>query len=188
MFEHPSCKENIIYYYKSWQEGYESIKNDGLVTHWVNEAPTVEDIKEKTLAHKERGSVIIIDDFLSQVNKEMTIIFSVLSHHTNSVVILLAQNVFAKNPFFREISLNSTYIIIFKNPRDASQITHFAKQFSPNNIQYIVDSYREATKTAYSYLMFDSHQSQLEIMRVRSNILPSDAPMRIWIPKMCELS
>ena len=96
---------------------------------------------------------------------------------------MLTQNIFSNNKAFRTLSLNSQYISIFKNPRDQSQIAHFAKQFSPYNIRWVVDAYKKATKAAYSYLLFDNHQSTPDRIRVRSNIIPGQGPVRVWVPK-----
>jgi predicted kinase len=187
MFEKPSCKENIIYFYNQWQDGFESFKNENIVKEWIEKLPSTDDIIEKTLAHKESGSVIIIDDFAQQLNRDTIDIFTKLCHHTNSVIILLTQNLFSKNPVFREISLNATYIVLFKNPRDASQIITYARQFAPGRSKYIVDAFREATRKPYSYMLFDLHQSTPDSIRVRSNVLPHEFPMQAYCEKKCTI-
>ena len=184
LFEDGRCVQNVVYFYKEWQKSFNGAKNEGLVQQWVNELPSCESIRDRVTLFKDRGgSIVVIDDFASQLNKDIIVIFSVLSHHLNVTVLLLTQNLFSKNPVFREISLNSTYIILFKNPRDASQITSYAKQFSPGKINYIIDSFREATKRPYSYLLFDHHQSTPDTIRVRSRFLPHELPTIVWLPK-----
>jgi len=184
LFEKPECKQNILFYYHQWQPLYERFKQENIVSEWINALPTEEDVIEKTLVYKDRGgSVIVIDDFAQELNKDIVNIFSILTHHTNSVVFLLTQNLFSKNRAFRDISLNSNYIILFKNPRDQSCIVHFARQFSPGNNAYILEAYKDATKNAYSYLLFDLHQSTDDDLRVRSNVLPSEFPMCVYKPK-----
>jgi hypothetical protein len=131
---------------------------------------------------RESGSIIVIDDFAQQLNKDTIDIFSRISHHTNSVIILLTQNLFSKNPVFREISLNSTYIVLFKNPRDASQISTFARQFAPGK-RYIIDAFRDITSLPYSYVLFDHHQATDDEIRIRTRILPHEFPMKIIMEK-----
>lgn len=173
LFDKPERKQNIIFYYHQWQSLYENFRQENIVKHWINKLPTEDDVKERTLLYKDKGgSIIVIDDFAQELNKGVATIFSELVHHTNSVVILLTQNIFSKNIYFRDISLNSTYVILFKNPRDSLQIVNFARQFSPGKNPYIVQAYKEATKSAYSYLLFDLHQSTRDDLRVRSNVLP----------------
>ena len=184
MFAQPACKQNIIYYFKEWQETLENFQPENVVHHWVQDMPTTEDFKGRTLLYKDTGgSIVVIDNFAQDLSKDISTIFSVLSHHTNSTVILLTQNLFSKNPVFREISLNSTYIALFKNPRDLSQISHYARQFSPGNHKYIVDAFKECTKPPYSYMLFDHHQATPECLRVRSNVFQHQWPVRVWLPK-----
>jgi hypothetical protein len=186
LFTDPKCKQNVIYYYKEWQDSFDYFQQEGIVDDWVNEIPTSQDFKERTILTKDRGgSIVIIDDFAADLNKDISTIFSVLSHHTNTTVFLLTQNIFSRNPAFRDISLNSTYIILFKNPRDSSQISHFAKQFAPGNSRFLVNAFKECTKAAYSYMLFDNHQSTPDVIRIRSNMLPNQRPVMVWGPNTC---
>lgn len=185
LFVEPRCKQNIIFYYHQWQPSYESFKKENIVKEWVNKLPTQDEVIEKTMAYTETGgSVIVIDDFAQDLNKDIVNIFSVLVHHTKTVVFLLVQNIFVKVPAFRDISLNATYIILFKNPRDGSQIMSLARQISPRNTRYILDAYRDTTKKAYSYLLFDLHQSTPDIIRVRNKILRSEWPVEAFFPNI----
>src|SRR5258706_1291764 len=53
---------------------------------------------------------------------------SKISHHRNVSVLYLTQNLFFKSKHSRTMSLNSHYIIVFKNPRDVTQIKTLAAQ------------------------------------------------------------
>jgi len=185
LFEKPTCASNVVFFYKQWQTAYENLKTDGIVHRWVNKIPSDELMRQYTMTAHETGSVIIIDDFAQQLNKDTIEMFTVSAHHTNSVVILLTQNIFSKNVVFREISLNCSYVAMFKNPRDSSQINHYAKQFAPGRGQYVIEAFHEATKKPYSYLFFDNHQLTPEILRVRARILPSEQPMAVYAQKSC---
>lgn len=183
MFEDSRCAQNVVYYYKQWQDSYDRVQKEGIIHHWVNELPTCNDLTERTETFKQTGgSIVVIDDFAGELNKDIAHIFTALSHHLTLVVFLLTQNLFSKNPVFRDISLNSKYIILFKNPRDSSQINNFARQFSPGKVKFIVESFRKATEFAFSYCLYDSCQTTPDMLRVRSHILPHEAPMKIWLP------
>jgi hypothetical protein len=178
--------DRIFYFYNQWQPAFTDFQREGIVTEWINQLPTTELLKEK--AHDvtnptERHSscICVIDDYMSEVNDDIGDLFTVLSHAYGINVIFLTQNVFAKKPVFRTISLNATYISIFKNPRDSSQITNYAKQFAPGNTKYVVQAYRECTRRPWSYILFDHHQSTPNKVRVRSGVLPHEL-MKIWIP------
>jgi hypothetical protein len=185
MFQDPRCRHNIIYFYNQWQSSYDSFKKENIVKEWINKLPTEEDIREKTMLHKNKGgSVLVIDDFAQELTKDIATLFTVLSHHTNSVVILLTQNIFAKVKGFRDMSLNATYVILFKNPRDSSQIEHFARQVARSDIAWLIRAFEEATKRPFSYLLFDFHQQTPIPLRIRTCILPGgDEPIGCWVKK-----
>jgi hypothetical protein len=181
LFDVPT--NNIFYFYQHWQPSFEIFRKEGLVTEWLCELPTIQVLEEKTAPFKDaEGSIVVIDDFMGQLNEDISSLFTFLCHSNRVSVFLMTQNVFAKNPVFRTISLNSQYVFIFKNSRDSSQITNYAKQFSPGDTDWVVDSFRECTRAAFSYLLFDHHQTQEEEIRVRSHILVQQWPMRVWGP------
>ena len=174
--------ENIIYFYNQWQSSYDEL--DSVVNvSWIEGAPTMDQIRDLTMPHKDQGSIVIIDDFMTSLDKSLMELFTVYSHHGNCSTIFLSQNLFDKNPHFRTVSLNATYISIFKNPRDKLQISAFARQVNPTNPKFVIDSYQAATRAAYSYLFFDNHQKTDDNFRLRSRILPHERPMIIWMPK-----
>ena len=174
--------DNIKYFYNQWQPSYDELDSVINIT-WIEGAPTMDQIRELTMPHKDRGSIVVIDDFMTSLDKSLMELFTVYAHHGNCSTVFLSQNLFDKNPHFRTVSLNSTYISIFKNPRDKLQISAFARQINPTNSKFVIESYLAATKAAYSYLFFDNHQKTDDNFRLRSRILPHERPMIIWMPK-----
>lgn len=187
LFESPERVQNVLYFYKTWQQAFSQPKNSSLVSEFIEGLPTVEMVVDKTISfQKQGGSIIIIDDFMQETSPAISLIFTALSHHRNLVVFFLSQNIFFRSSIYRDISLNATYIIVFKNPRDSQQIGTLARQISPGNSKFIVDSYKEATNKPFSYLLFDNHQTTPNLLRIRSNILPSEWPVKVWIQKNCK--
>lgn len=180
LFQEPSCKGNVIYFYREMQKQLEIFKKEGLVHQWFPYLPSTDLIDELTAAHLETGSMIIIDDFQQHVTEDTVEIFTNKCHHRNAVVVFMAQNLFCPRPGFRTISLNSNYILLFKNPRDASQIICFAKQFASGSVRWVIKAHKEATRNAHSYMLFDLHQRSPDWARVRSNVLPHEFPMLIY--------
>lgn len=117
-------------------------------------------------------SIIVIDDMMSEANSELTKLFTKGSHHKNLSIFFLVQNIFDKNKEIRTITLNSHYIVMFKNPRDKSQIVNVAKQMFPGDTKYLVEAFNDATVNPHTYLMLDFKQSTPDHLRVRTNILP----------------
>ena len=70
--------------------------------------------------------------------------------------------------------MNSTYIVVFKNLRDQSQIRHLACQMFPSKPKFLQAAYEEETKDPYRYLFLDFHPNSPEFARVRGNIFPYD--------------
>lgn len=183
MTNNPACS-NIVYYYNQWQEMFDHVLQEKTVSRFIKGLPTLDDVQfQLSLDENDTGSIIIIDDFAHLINQDTLEMFTVLSHHGNMCIILLSQFLFSKNPVHRQISLNSTYISVFKNPRDNQQIATFARQLKPNNSKFVVDSYEQATKKPFSYIFFDNHQQTCDEVRIRSRILPHEAPMNVWVER-----
>jgi len=65
-------------------------------------------------------------------------------------------------------------MILFKNPRDASQFANLARQMYPKGWQFAVDAYKDATQQPYSYLLVDLRPEQDDYLRLRANIFPGE--------------
>ena len=120
--------------------------------------------------------LVIVDDLMSQCsqNQSMSDLFTKGSHHRGVSVMYLTQNLFPPGRQSRTISLNSHYMIVFKNPRDSLGISTLARQMYPNSTNFLLQSFQDATKRPYGYLLLDLHQLTPENMRLRTNILPGE--------------
>ena len=59
--------------------------------------------------------------------------------------VYIIQKLFQKGKYHRTISLNAHYMVLFKNPRDVSQIYSIAQQMFPRNATYMLQSFVAAT-------------------------------------------
>lgn len=148
--------------------------------------PSVKLIEGLTLdaIDPQKRNLLIIDDLMTDIknDKEMTNLFTKGSHHKNTSVIVILQNLFYQSRELRTMSLNSHYMVLFKNPRDASQITHLAKQMYPGNIGFMQDAFRQATEVPYGYLFVDLKQATSDQFRLRSCVLPHEQTI-VFVPK-----
>ena len=80
-------------------------------------------------------SLIVVDDHMSDINQVVADIFTKISHHRNISILHLTQNLFDENKYARTISLNAHHLVLFKNPRDASQFATLARQMYPNAME-----------------------------------------------------
>jgi hypothetical protein len=129
-----------------------------------------------------KRTLLIIDDLMKEAGEGVEQIFTKLSHHRDISVIFLTQNLFFQSKQFRTISLNTQYLIVFKNPRDASQIATLGKQMYPNGKKFLVDAFRQATDKPHGYLLIDLQADTLEKYRIRTNIFDGECQY-VFIPK-----
>ena len=61
-------------------------------------------------------------------------------------MVFLVQTPFHKNKHVRTISLNTNYMVVFKNQRDASQFTNLARQMYLNRFAFDVEAYKDAMR------------------------------------------
>ena len=118
--------------------------------------------------------LVIIDDLMNETNESVSAIFTKISHHRNVSVVYITQNMFPKNKHARTISLNSHYMVLFKNPRDADQFAVLARQMYPSGSKFAIDAFRDATRVPYGYLLIDLKPETDEKHRLRSNIFPGE--------------
>ena len=122
------------------------------------------------------NSLVILDDLMCQCSNDQRVsdLFTRGSHHRGLTVMYLTQNLFPPGKLSRTISLNSHYMIVFKNPRDSLGISTLARQMYPHNTNFLLQSLQDATKKPFGYLLLDLHQLTPENMRLRTNILPGE--------------
>ena len=91
---------------------------------------------------KTQPQSLILDDLMHDVGNDRRLVnlFCRDSHHMNLNVIYILQNLFNRGPQARTISLNVSYLVLFKNASDRSQITHLAKQMYPGNSKFLIDA------------------------------------------------
>ena len=101
------------------------------------------------------SSFLIMDDLMHQSNGSIADLFTRVSHHRNVCVFFLSQNLFHKLKHNRTMSLNSHYIIMLNNPRNAGQIATLARQMYPNQSKFLIEAFEDATRMPNGYLLID---------------------------------
>jgi len=127
-------------------------------------------------------TLLVIDDLMNETDGSVANLFTKGSHHRNISVVFLVQNLFHRNKHIRTISLNAHYMVLFKNPRDASQFASLARQMYPNKSAFAVEAYKDATREPYSYLFVDLRPEQDEDLRLRTNVFPDETGY-VYVPK-----
>ena len=121
-------------------------------------------------------NLIVIDDQMIEAGKDNRIVnlFTKGSHHRNLSVIYIVQNLFHQGKGNRSISLNSHYLVLFKNPRGKLQILTLAKQMYSSETAWFIKEYEEAVRRSYGYLFVDLRPTTPERCRLRTNVLPGE--------------
>ena len=127
---------------------------------------------------------MVLDDLMADTDGGVSELFTKKSHNSNTSVMPLVQNLFPKHKDSRTLSLNAQYMVVFNNPRDASQVTHLAKQMYPGRVKFVQEAFKDATNVPYGYLLVDLKHDTPEDLRLRTTILPDDAVQYVYLPKL----
>ena len=128
----------------------------------------IEDIFDRS-----KRNICIIDDLMQSASGNQLVenLFT-KGRHLNLSVVFVSQNLCYTGKKCRTISLNSTYIVVFKNPRDQTQIRHLVCQMFPSKPKFLQAAYEEETRDPYRYSFLDFHPNSPEFARTRGNIFP----------------
>ena len=161
----------VLWLYAEDQPMYQGMKN----VEFIQGVPDDLESRFDTTSN----NLLILDDLMTQCHSDerMTRLFSVGSHHKNLSIIFIIHNLFRHGKEMRTLSLNSHYIILFKNPRDRQQISTLARQMYPGQSQFLVEAFQDATQDAYGYLLLDLKPTTSETLRIRTGILPNDVQL-----------
>jgi GTPase SAR1 family protein len=120
-----------------------------------------------------KRNLIIFDDQMHEITNNILIsnLFTKKSHHRNITVMFLTQNLYPRSKYMRDISINSNYIVLMRNPVEMLQIKCLSHRIeTKSNENLLLKAYKEATKQPYSYLLLDLCQE----LRYRTQIFPCD--------------
>jgi hypothetical protein len=162
--------EKIVYCYEEFQPMFEEYPTVG----FQEGLPNVDQFDGR------QWVLLIIDDLMNEADQNVCNLLTKLSHHRNVSVVFITQNLFHKNKFVRTMNFNTHYIVMFKNPRDASQVAMLARQLYPAK----VEAYEDATKEPHGYLLIDLRPDTDDRYRIRTEIFPDDPRQYAYLPKL----
>ena len=169
----------MIWVYSEWQADYDEIR-----TLW----PKTEFVREMgshlyNSLEPDEHNMVIIDDKMSEEggSGDLANLFTKGAHHRNLTVVFIVQNMFHQAKSMRTISLNSHYMVLFKNPRDRGQIQALGSQVYPGHATFLAAAFMDATKDRYSYLILDFHPDTAEELRVRTGVFENEIPS-VYLP------
>ena len=188
LFNKPSL--NVYIVCSNVQNIYEDmVKNKNVKKIFYKMPSKNEILRFARYGRRTGGTILILDDLLTEIAKNNMLlqeIFTEMAHHQKLTVVLCVQNLFYQNGIFRTLSLNSGYLVPFKNPRDMHQIDIIAYRSYAMDPKVIMKAYKDATYKPYSYLFMDFTQTTPDFLRLRTEIFPSHIdkiPPAVYLPK-----
>ena len=167
----------IIYVYKTWQWKFDEMKH--LVHVFLeDDENVVEKIKEYATG---QSILVVFDDMINSKSlNTLAPLFTVDGRHMNMSLVFLTQRMFVNDEYFRQISQNCDYFIVFKNPRNSSEIRTLAQQITPGSL-YLIKIYIEATKEPFSYLFINLTQECESEVKYLSQIFTKDHSVKAFV-------
>ena len=169
--------KSVLYCYSEYHDNIPIMQNGGVKIH--------EGIPDENLLNTlEKPSLVILDDLMTNVSEAyLTALFTKKSHHKNMCVMFLTQDIFQKKG--KVARNNSQYIVLMRAPNAALSIRNLGLQLFPNQLDYFLDAYRQATTDNYGYLVIDLSATSVPLMRLRTNIFKEqeNEELTIFVPK-----
>lgn len=171
--------DRIVWAYGEWQPTYEIIREENPQIEFVRGLD--EEVFESFNPH--RTNLLILDDLMAELGSspKLSSLFTKGSHHRNLSVIYIVQNIYDSGKSHRTCSLNSHYLVVFKNPRDMSQIDSLGRQIVPRKKFRLSEVVDHAAQVPHGYLLVDLRQDTPSIYKFRTFIFPKEH-QRLYIP------
>ena len=118
----------------------------------------------------------VIDDQMIEAGSDNRVVnlFTKGSHHRNLSVIYIVQNLFHQGKGNQSISLNSHYLVLFKNPRVKLQILTPEKQMYTGQTAWFMKQYEYARQRPFGNLFVDLRPTPHDSCRLRTNVLAGE--------------
>ena len=172
-------KPDIIYYcYGEIQQRFQDFKGVQFQQGFDEEIITRENLGG-------RNCLLILDDLMDSLeSKTLSALFTKYAHHRKISTVFLVQNLYYKGiKSMRDIAQSTHYNVLMKQPRDRTAIMTMGRQMYPSKSRFFIESYDDATKLPFSYLLVDSKPSTPDNGRLRAKIFPGERTVCYIIKK-----
>ena len=164
----------IHFFFETWQKGYET-KNKSIQFH--KEELTEEKFKKLSYPLKEKGgSLFVLDDGMTNINKDMVRIFSIWARQYNASIILVTHNLFYNDPIYRNLSLNTHYFVLLRTQRAWKQVSLLLRQLF-SNYKTVEQFVEEIFSKKHAYVILDVHPDGSDKFKALTSIFPNEWPI-----------
>lgn len=171
----------IVYYFKEWQPKFDQMQKDFDITFIEDNDLLLDQLKEI-----DGSAFIIFDDMMNSSNLKLVAqLFAVHGRHMNLSLAFISQRLFQNSEHFRQISQNSDYFCVFKNPRNSMEIRSLAMQITPKTLE-LLDIFTSATRKPYSYLFIDLTQECIPQLKYKTDLFTEKHIAKTFIVTSCK--
>jgi hypothetical protein len=169
--------ERILYCYGTHQPLFDDMEQELSNLTLRRGLPSSEELEEFTKDRKH--GLIVLDDLMHRVvqDADAELLFTQGCHHRRVSVVFLTQNLFPRGSKSRTIALNTYYLVLMKNARDASQVCTLGRQLFPGRGRLLTEAYTDATREPYGYLLVDTSPHAKDGYRLRTHVFPGEDPV-----------
>lgn len=157
-----NAPSKVIYCYRMWNPAFETLQRHGV--EFVKGLDNLLEIIDEI-----QNCILVLDDMATDAasSKEVATMFTAGMHHRNISVIMIVHNLFMQAKYMREIMLNASYLVLFRNVRDSGQVRLLESQ---TRIKGLFRAYQKATAEKYTPLLIDLLPYTPDAARLRSHI------------------
>lgn len=122
-------------------------------------------------------TLLVLDDIAHETGSSEYVLQLAVreSHHKGITVVYVQHNMYQQSKYSRTISLQSKYIILFKNPRDINQYKYLGNQIFGNGSggKTLVRVFKDASEgRSYPHLIIDLHPESNPKYCLITNLFP----------------
>jgi hypothetical protein len=162
--------DKIFYFYQHHQSCF----NDAIF-EFGNKLEFVEGVNFEfinSLPQDGTSYLLIFDDSCEEISKSREFqMLATAGRHRKISVIYVKHNLFHKSPLGRDIELQNTHMVLFKNPRDVQQIKVLSSQLGLGH--ELQQWYKCATHEPYGHLLIDISPKTVDHLRYSSGFNPT---------------
>ena len=170
----PNVQRIVFVYAENQPKLFERIKQAYADTEFVN---GLYELQRKIQFSATVPTLLVLDDIAHESSSSEYILQLAVreSHHKAITVLYVQHNLFQQNRFSKTISLQSKYVVLFKNPRDVNQYKYLGNQiFGPGGGKLLVRVFRDiSTERSFQYLIIDLHPESNPKFCLISNLYPA---------------
>ena len=157
--------EKIFFMYAARQPFMETWNNDpeNLKIDFI------EGLKLGVIDEYEGPKLLVIDDLILSLSRDLVNHFLAGSHHKNTTTIFTTHALFLNNDLYRLISNNSQYIMLFKNKRNLRQVNLLAHQILEKESSRLLEAYKYIAP--YEFVLISCHPKVPEELLVVADFL-----------------